>query len=50
MEQEKKEECKTCKKGLSMSQKSMIVLSFYMLLSAIYGTYIIINQLVESFF
>ena len=50
MEEEKKEDCKTCKKGLSLGQKSMIVLSFYMLLSSIYGTYIIINQLIESFF
>ena len=50
MEEEKKEECKSCKRGLSVGQKSMVVLSFYMLLSSIYGTYIIINELIDLIF
>lgn len=41
--------CKTCKKGLSPSQKSLVVLSFYILISSIYGTIKLI-QLLSSVF
>jgi len=30
--------CNTCKKGLSNTQKSMVALGFYILLTSIYGT------------
>jgi len=49
MEEEKKEECETCKKGLNVSQTSMIVLSFYILISGIYGTYKIIQNIISLF-
>lgn len=36
--EDKKESCKTCKKGFNNKQWGMIVLSFYMLGSTIYTT------------
>jgi hypothetical protein len=49
MEEEKKEECKTCNKGLNVSQKSMVVLSVYILISGIYGTYKFIENIINLF-
>jgi hypothetical protein len=40
-----KVECQTCKKGLSTTQKSLVVLSFYILISSIYGTIKLIQLL-----
>jgi hypothetical protein len=46
---EKKEGCKTCKKGLSGSHWSMIILSFYILFAAIYGTVKLIGGMMSKF-
>jgi hypothetical protein len=40
--------CKTCKKGLSNTQKGLVVFSFYILISSIYGTYKLIESLINS--
>jgi hypothetical protein len=41
-------ECKTCKqKGLKPSQWSMIIASFYILFSSIYGTIKLIKDLIS---
>ena len=48
--EQKKEDCQSCKKGFSVSQKYMIVSSSYILLSSIYGTYIIITELIDLIF
>ena len=42
-------ECKQCKKGLSTTQKSLVVLSFYILISSIYGTIKLIQLLSDLF-
>jgi len=34
----KDEKCKTCNKGLNVSQKFVVLISFYMLGTSIYGT------------
>jgi hypothetical protein len=39
--------CQTCKKGLSKSQIGLIFFSMYIFASAIYGTYKIIENLVN---
>ncbi len=44
METEKKE-CKKCNSGLSMNHKTILVISFYILFAAIYGTIKIIQDL-----
>lgn len=44
METEKKE-CKKCKKGLNIGQKTMLIISFYILFAAIYGTIKLIKDL-----
>jgi hypothetical protein len=49
MEEEKKEECKTCNKGLNISQKYMVGISIYILLSGIYGTYKMIESIINLF-
>lgn len=49
MEEQKKEDCQSCKKGLSKSQWSIIGLSIYMLLTSLYGTYILISKLIDLF-
>ena len=44
------EECKTCKqKGLTTGQWAMIISSFYILFSSIYGTIKIIKELINYF-
>jgi hypothetical protein len=48
MEKEKSTQvtgCKQCKKGLTLTQKSLIVFSIYILLTSIYGTVQIIKDL-----
>jgi hypothetical protein len=42
-------QCKQCKKGLSATQKSLVVLSFYILISSIYGTIKLIQLLSDLF-
>jgi len=37
--------CKQCQKGLSKSQKALVVFSFYLLGSSVYGTIKIIEYL-----
>jgi len=41
--------CKTCKKGLSNAQKSMVVLGFYILITSIYGTIDLIKYIISFF-
>jgi hypothetical protein len=41
--------CKSCKDPLSNTQKWLLVLSFYILFSSIYGTYKLIENLVNFF-
>ena len=41
--------CKTCKKGLSSTQKWMMVLAFYMFGAAVYGTVKMIQEIVNLF-
>jgi hypothetical protein len=48
METEKKE-CSKCGKGLNMGQKTMIVVSFYILFAAIYGTIKLFKDILENF-
>lgn len=45
----KTKECKQCKRGLNLTQKSLIIVSVYMLFAAIYGTIQIIKDL-NNFF
>lgn len=47
MIEENTEECQSCSKGMSTSQKGMVVLSFYILLSSIYGTYVLLQDLIS---
>jgi hypothetical protein len=42
-------ECQTCKKGLSKSQIGLIFFSMYIFASAIYGTYKLIENLINVF-
>lgn len=42
-------ECKQCKKGLSKTQIGMVIFSGYLLVSAIYGTYKIIENVLNIF-
>lgn len=44
-----KEECKTCARGLNVNQKFIVLFSFYMLSTSLYGTIKLI-QLVISLF
>jgi hypothetical protein len=46
---ENKEGCKTCKKGLSGTHWSMIIVSFYILFAAIYGTIKLIEGISSNF-
>jgi len=48
MEEEKKE-CESCSKGMNVTQKGMFILSFYILLSSIYGNYVIVKELLSLF-
>lgn len=41
--------CKTCNKGLSTTQKWMMVFAFYMFGSSVYGTIKIIQEIVKLF-
>jgi hypothetical protein len=41
--------CKTCKKGLSTTQKSMMFLGFYIILTSIYGTIELIKLISNLF-
>lgn len=41
--------CKQCKKGLSATQKGLVVLSAYILGSSIFGTIELINYLIDIF-
>lgn len=41
--------CKQCKKGLNLTQKTLIGVSFYVLFAAIYGTIEIIKDLYKLF-
>lgn len=47
--EESTKECNSCKKGISNTQKGMLVLSFYLLGSSIYGTVKLV-QLIMSLF
>lgn len=49
MEEEKKEECKSCKRGFDPGQKTMIVLSLYILATAIYGNVKLFQYLISLF-
>ena len=52
MEKEKATEvtgCQTCKKGLSGTQKGIIVLGFYILLSSLVGTIEIVKYVYSLF-
>lgn len=39
--------CNTCKKGLSKSQVGLIFFSMYIFISAIYGTYKILENIIN---
>ena len=41
--------CKQCKKGLNLTQKSLIALSIYVFFAAVYGTVQIIKDLYNFF-
>jgi len=49
MVEENTEECQSCSKGMSTTQKGMVFLSFYILISSIYGNYRLIIELLELF-
>jgi|VirMetMinimDraft_7_1064189.scaffolds.fasta_scaffold05332_2 hypothetical protein len=49
MKEKKEEGCSSCKKGLDIKQKSMVVLSVYIFITSIYGTYKIIQNVVSHF-
>jgi hypothetical protein len=42
--------CKTCKKGLSNSQKSLVVFSIYILIACVVGTIEIFKYLAKFFY
>ena len=41
--------CKTCKKGLSDTQKWVLALSIYMFMTSIYGTIVLIKNVIDLF-
>lgn len=41
--------CKQCKKGLSSTQKYLVILSVYILGSSVYGTIHLVNILLSFF-
>jgi hypothetical protein len=43
------EECDSCKKGLGKGQAGIIVLSFFMLGTSIYGTVMLVKDLISLF-
>jgi hypothetical protein len=47
--EENKENCKTCKGVLNLTQKYLIGLSLYILGSSIYGTAILIQKIISLF-
>ena len=51
MEKQKATEvgCQACKKSFTSTQKGLIILSIYVLLSSIYGTIELIKNLIEIF-
>ena len=49
MEEEKKEECESCKRGFDPGQKTMIGLSVYILITAIYGNVKMFQYIVSLF-
>ena len=49
MEEQKKEDCQSCKKGLSVSQKYMVGISIYIMITGIYGTYKLLELLFSLF-
>jgi hypothetical protein len=44
-----KKDCKACSKGLNIGQKFIILFSFYMLGTSIYGTVKLIQLLINLF-
>lgn len=46
---QKKENCKTCNKGISNNQKFMIGVSVFILMTSIYGTIEIVKKVVGLF-
>lgn len=51
MSEKTKKECGSCKKkGLNKSQWGVLVLSSYMFVTSIYGTYILVKRLIELFY
>ncbi len=48
-QEEKKEGCKSCKKGFSTGQKFMVVFSVYLLLTSIYGNIVLVKHLMSMF-
>ena len=44
-----KEECKTCARGLNVNQKFIVLFSFYMLSTSLYGTIELVKLLVNLF-
>tara|TARA_R110001592_G_scaffold52584_2_gene160940 strand:+ start:386 stop:562 length:177 start_codon:yes stop_codon:yes gene_type:complete len=44
-----KKDCKSCSKGITLGQKFIILFSFYMLGTSIYGTVKLIQLLIASF-
>ncbi len=49
IELNEKEDCKTCTRGLNVGQKFVVLFSFYMLATSIYGTVKLIQLLINSF-
>jgi len=49
IELNEKEDCKTCARGLIVGQKFVVLFSFYMLATSIYGTVKLIQLLINSF-
>lgn len=49
-QQPEQEECKTCKqKGFTTGQTIMLISAFYILLTSIYGTIVIIKEILSLF-
>jgi len=49
IELNEKEDCKTCTRGLNVGQKFVVLFSFYMLATSIYGTVKLIQLLINLF-
>ena len=49
IELNEKDDCKTCTRGLNVGQKFVVLFSFYMLATSIYGTVKLIQLLINSF-